>query len=168
MLKNMTASAIPNVKIKPAILGTEDTIVSTTLTTGTGTITGHTDGFKDWGATGFVAIYDGTTLKEIIYYASRTNTVLTVLDSAHRNALGTGGVTSFTTGWRLIPVAGTLVGTNVARTFAAEVTIANETTAPSGITFTFPPLAGILIASLPTSNRIGLWLKQIIPGYFGF
>lgn len=87
-VKNGSANEVKNVKFWAKQIGTAQVSDSDQLgASGAGTL--ETSGsFADWDDTGYCYIYesDGTTLREVVYYESRTDTVLTV-PAAGREAL---------------------------------------------------------------------------------
>jgi hypothetical protein len=133
---------------------------------GAGTIT--TSGtFADWPDTGWCHVFaSGGTDKEIVYYTSRTDTVLTV-PAAGRAQLGS-TATAGTTGDTLHSVPGIAIAVEPggAQAFGSSIqTIANQTTAPAGVTWNTGILSstGLNIGTLATNQQIGFWLKRAIP-----
>lgn len=133
---------------------------------GSGTISGATDAFCDWPTTGWCRIVtSGGTLREIVYYSSRTDTTLTV-PAAGRARLGTiaaAGAADDTCyavpGVRIAHEApAPLAGGNIQ-------TIANESTAPTGVTWStaISASAGINVGDLGANEQLGLWIHRELP-----
>lgn len=125
--------------------------------------------FVDWPAAGWCQVRDsGGTLKEVVYYTSRTSTTLTV-PAAGRALLGTtaqiGSLSDV-----VYPVPGVAIGLDSAgvQSFGSSIqTIANANTAPTGITWNLEilPGNGLQVASLAVSQQIGIWMwRQVPPG----
>lgn len=134
-LRNVSTTAIANLKVWLASLGTDATADGGQLpASGAGTIT-TTDSFADWPAAGFACILNGTTTREIVYYTSRTDTVLTV-PAAGRGAMGTSaGAGAATDECRAIP--GSQIWLD-AGTAGQGPTMANEDTDPAGVSWAAP------------------------------
>lgn len=133
---------------------------------GAGTIT-TTGSFADWPASGWAHIKDsGGTLREIVYYTSRTTTVLTV-PAAGRGRLGTSaaaGAASDT----VDAVPGIRIGKEAptgSATAGNAQTIANESAAPSGVTWNtgITSATGVSIGNLLTGEIYFLWIHREIP-----
>jgi hypothetical protein len=123
--------------------------------------------FSSWPTSGWCRIENsGNTLREIVYYSSRTNTVLTIPSTGRGLFLTTpsaGSSTDF-----IYPVPGVAIGIDSAgaQSFGSSIqTIANQTTAPSGITWNveITPANGLQLGSLPMDEQIGIWIWRQIP-----
>lgn len=64
------------------------------------------------------------------------------------------------------PLAGTqlAIGVGTAAVNATEQTVANETTAPSGVTFTEPAnaAAGLALGNIPAGQHKAIWLRRTV------
>lgn len=145
-------------------LASADTVQSSTLGgAGTGTITG-TD-FSAWPETGFCRIEDsGNTLREIVYYSSRTSTVLTISSADHRELLGTSADACVATDL-IYPVPGIRIAKETPAGNKSIQTIADENTAPTGLTWStaITEATGVDIGNLAASNGYGLWVQRETP-----
>ena len=119
----------------------------------------------DWPAVGYAQVRknDGT-LREIVYYSSRTNISINVVARALLGSSSTAGVASDT----IYPVPGVAIAANDAGVQAggsAMQTIANATTAPTGVTWNtgITSATGVSIATLAAGQQVGLWLKREVP-----
>lgn len=130
---------------------------------GVGTI--QTSGsFADWPEAGFARVQDaGGTLREIVYYASRTNTTLSVSAAAFRGLLGTTASAGAATD-TVDAVPGLRIALE-APAAAAIQTIANENIAPTGLSWTSAIIAGegLSMSLLDPDNNYGLWLHRHTP-----
>ena len=134
--------------------------------TGTGTIEANTtDAFEDWPASGYARVTTaGGTLREIVYYTSRTAQTLLITDEAHRALLGTsmaaGAVDDV-----IDCVPGIRIGVEAPDSDGFIQTIADRETAPTGITWStaITAAAGLSVPALPTLGTYGLWIHRQIP-----
>jgi hypothetical protein len=125
---------------------------------GAGTITAIANSFLDWPTKGWCKVSNAIgVLKEVVYYSSRTDTVLTVpaLGRARLGTVATAGVIFDL----LVPVPGIRIGTEVPVAGAIQ-TIANEMTAPVGITWS---VGSIAAGSLSGGQMLGLWVHRELP-----
>lgn len=164
-VRNHSGSTITNIKIWIKTLGTQRATGTAQLgASGSGTITTATaSGFADWPTSGWARIQDsGGTLREIVYYTSRTSTSLTV-PSAGRARLGTSAGAGSATDL-IDAVPGIRIGLEAPSSNAIQ-TIASETTAPTGITWNtdITIATGLSIASLAASADYGLWVHRDTP-----
>lgn len=163
MLRNRGSLAQDTLRVYVKTLATQRTSDAGQLgASGSGTIE-TTGSFADWPASGWAHVRtSGGSTREIVYYASRTSTVLNVA-SGHRGRLGTSAaagasddtvdaVPGIRIGWES-PSAGKIQS------------VANDTTAPSGITWSTGISAadGLQLASLAAGAEQGLWLHREIP-----
>lgn len=133
---------------------------------GAGTIS--TSGSFDsagWPSTGFCHIKTNTgTDRELVYYSSRTATVLTI-PSGGRGLGGTSAAAGASTD-TLDAVPGIQIGIE-APTSSHLQTIANETSAPTGITWSIATTkaTGVVIGNMAVGALYGLWIhRMVIPG----
>jgi hypothetical protein len=167
ILKNVSAFSVLGLKIWIPTYGTDQVSDGAHLgSSGTGTIT-TTGSFADWPAEGFCHVYTSAQVsREVVYYSSRTDTTLTV-PAAGRGLLGTAAATGTATDI-IRPVPGIAVGAEPGGPQAAGAaiqTIANESTAPAGVTFNTEAyeVAGIAGGDLPPGYQIGVWVRRQIP-----
>ena len=165
-MDSSSSVTVGSLKAYLATLGTQRTSDSAQLgAAGSGTIT-TTGSFSDWTETGFCRItQSGGTLREIVYYSSRTATSLTV-PAAGRGLLGTsagaGGATDL-----LDAVPGIRIGKEAptgSSTAGNAHTIANENTAPTGITWNtgITSASGVDIGNLAAGAIYFLWIHRAI------
>ena len=133
-LKNETAAPITNLRIWLPKLGTQlISAVAQLGSSGSGTIqvTGGTN-LNDWPATGWCRIEQSTgALREVVYYSSRTSTVLTV-PSTGRARLGTTAAAGASTD-KIFPIPGMRIALDADGVDAASHlydVIADENTEP--------------------------------------
>lgn len=166
--ENMSAADITALKFKLDTLGTQITSDAGQLpASGAGTIQ-TTGSFADWPDEGYAAVYtSGAAEREIVYYSSRTATVLTV-PAAGRALLGTSaaaGAASDTVD--AIPGIGIAIDAPASQPSGAfeDETGTGEDTSP-GLSFASPIFdADALVALdplLPTYT-VGLWIEREIP-----
>lgn len=163
-IRNHSGSTITDIKIWIKTLGTQRVSGTAQLGgAGAGTITTATaSGFADWPTSGWCHIKNAGTTREIVYYTSRTGTSLTV-PSAGRARLGTSAGAGANTD-TIDAVPGIRIGLEAPSSDAIQ-TIANETTAPSGITWNAQTTSalGLTHASLAASADYGLWIHRDTP-----
>jgi len=132
---------------------------------GAGTIT-TTGSFAGWPDSGWVNIQNGTSTREIVYYTQRTNTTLTI-PSFGRGLLGTSAAAGSggDIAWPVPPIAIAIDTNGVTSGGAAIASIANNTTAPSGVTWNtgITQTAGLSIGTLTAGQQVGIWIKRAIP-----
>lgn len=168
MLTNHSAlgADITSIKAWIGTVGTQRVTGSAQLGgTGSGTITTATaNGFADWPSTGWARItQSGGTLREIVYYTSRTATSLTV-PSGGRALLGTSA--SAGAGTDLIDaVPGVRIGFETATSDNTIQEIPDATTAPTGITWSsaITSATGLTHSTLTSNQNLGLWIRVEIP-----
>lgn len=155
--KNHGTANITSISIRPGVLGTQRTSSGGQLSgSGGGTITAS-GSLSTWPTSGWARIVEsGVGLREIIYYSSRTDTVLTV-PAAGRALCGTSasaGAASDT----ITPIAPlSLWGETPS---GGEVqTIANHTTAPTSPTWG----VNVTVATLEPGEERALWLFRQVP-----
>jgi hypothetical protein len=164
MLYAHGANELTLVRAHIRVLGTQQTSDTADLAgSGTGTI-GTSGSFADWSDAGWCRVADsGGTLKEIVYYTSRTATVLTISAAGHRGLLGT-SATAGTNTDLVDAVPGIRIALETPSSGAIQ-TIANDATAPTGRTFSTEITAatGLNIGTMTAGTEIGLWIHREIP-----
>lgn len=129
---------------------------------GQGSIT-TTGSFTGWAEQGWVHIRTvADVLREIAYYTDRTDTVLTVIGLG-RGLLGT-SASAGAADDTIHSVPGIRIGKETPVDGAIQ-TIANESTAPAGITWNAEITAalGVDVGSLNASSTIGIWIHRDMP-----
>jgi hypothetical protein len=163
--KNHNASVIGAMKAYVRTLGTQQTSDSTQLgASGSGTVT-TTGSFSDWPATGYVRIATSTgTLREVAYYSSRTSTALTV-PAAGRAIFGTAAAGASTDLINAVPGIEIGYKAPTSQPSGSFTAIANETTAPSAVTFTsgITAATGADVGNVVSGNIGGIWVKRKNP-----
>ncbi len=167
MLRNESATSVTGFVRYIGLIGTPQTSGTAQLAgSGAGTITtGGT--FVDWPLVGFAQVRSNVgVLKELIYYSSRTLTSLTVTTDGR--ALGGTSATAGSASDIISPVPGIAIGLDNAGVQASGSsiqTIANETTAPTGITWSLglSITDSLNIGNLASTQEIGFWIKRIFP-----
>jgi len=167
-IKNESSAQVDNIAIAVKTIGTQRTSDTTQLgASGAGTLEISSGDFSDWPEAGYCRIEDsGGSLQEIVYYASRTSTVLTV-PAAGRGLLGTSASAGAATdtldsvpGIRLAVEAPTGGDTN-----GYAQTIANETTAPTAVSWSseIDVDSGPSIGSLASGEIYFIWIHREVP-----
>lgn len=169
--KNVSASQVQNLIVYIATLGTQRISSDAQLpSSGAGTITIGAGDFSDWPSegSGFCRIQDnGGTLKEIVYYSSRTATSLTVPASG-RGLLGTSAVAGAADD-TLDAVPGIRIGSEAPSVqptgFIEDISGTGEGTIPSSPTFVtgIIPAEGDNIGNLAAGEIFGLWIQRVVP-----
>ncbi len=157
-----------NLKAYLVTLGTQRVSGTAQLgASGGGTITVATGTFADWPTSGFCRIADSGTLREIVYYSSRTDTSLTV-PAAGRAALGTtADAGSATDTLDAVPGIRIALATEAAATNTAIETLSDEDDAPTGVTWNTGITAGtgLDFGTLTAGYQKGLWIhRQTVAG----
>lgn len=139
---------------------------------GSGTLT-TTGSFADWPLCGYCHIKtSGGSTREIVEYTGRTSTTLTVA-AAGRGLLGTSAAAGASTD-TLDCVPGIRIGIETPDANGAIQTIANDTTAPSGISWSYgcTEATGVSVGTIAASSAHGLWIERVRPagavGHWGF
>jgi hypothetical protein len=130
---------------------------------GAGSITGATNAFCGWPQRGWARIEtSGGTLREIVYYSSRTDITLTV-PALGRSRLGTSAGAGAATD-NIYSVPGIRIGIEAPIANAIQ-TIASESTAPTGITWSTARTAvtGPSIGTLAAGDWYGVWIHRELP-----
>jgi len=164
MFKNDSVANVDNLKAYVATLGTQQVSGSVQLpASGAGSVTLSVGNFNDWPDSGWCRIEDsGGSLREIVYYESRTSTTLNVL-AGGRAQLGTSAQAGAATD-KIYAVPGIRLGIEAPSSDAIQ-TIANENTAPTSITWSTAITSsnGLSIGTLTPGSMYGLWLERAIP-----
>ena len=167
MLKNVNSVLIANVYAYIAQIGSSQISAGAQLgASGVGTL-GISSGSFDtagWPASGFAQIYtSGGTLREIIYYSSRTASTLTV-PSGGRALLGTTAAAGASTD-TIYSTPGIRIASETPSPNPGPVqTIANDTTQPSGRTWKtgVTTALGVSIGSMAAGAEMGLWIERTL------
>lgn len=161
--KNVSSVSISNFNRWIAELGTARVSdVAQLGASGSGTLT-TSGSFDDWPDTGYCHIFNGSSSREIVYYSSRTTTSLNVIARALLGTSSSAG--SATDSLKSVPgiaIAKDLAGvTNP----GAIATIADETTAPAGVTWNrgITEATGLQIGNMDAGQQIGIWIWKHIP-----
>lgn len=138
---------------------------------GAGTIAGANDGFCGWPFRGWAHVrMVGGSLREAVYYSSRTDTVLTVA-ALGRSRLGTAASAGTNTD-SIWSVPGIRIGFEKAVPFVngSVQTIANESTAPAtggfiggGWSLFTTPTNGIQVGTLNPQEQGSIWIHRELP-----
>ena len=168
-IRNVHATAeVKSITVQVATLGTQRT-TDTAQLAASGASTIETSGsFADWPEVGYALIKDsGGTETEIIYYSSRTATVLTV-PAAGRGILGSSEVAGNATD-TVDAIPGIAIGLDAPTSQPAgsfvDNTGADEDTAPATIVFSTPITDGdaLTIGDLGTDEIYGVWTWRHVP-----
>lgn len=133
---------------------------------GSGSVT-TTGSFVDWPDSGWCRIsHSGGTLREIVYYSSRTNSTLTV-PAAGRALLGsTASAGAVDDLLDAVPGIAIAIDTNgVQAADSAILIITNANTAPAGVTWNtgITKATGLSLGTMTTGQEVGIWIKRQIP-----
>jgi hypothetical protein len=148
ILRNNALDQVTSITLSVNPLATA-TCVLPLPTSGAGTLWGD---FEDWPWAGFVKCSSG----EIAYYSTRTDEALTV-PSIGRGLLGTSAQMGVI-GETLNCVPPILLATEAPSSGQIQ-TIANQTTSPTGLSFS----NSVTITSLNPYGEMGLWIKRQLP-----
>lgn len=166
-VKNVSAASVTSFKRWIGLIGTTRTSDGGQLpASGAGSIT-TTGSFADWPDSGFCHIKTNVpATRELVYYSSRTGTVLTV-PAAGRALQGTSAAAGAATD-TLESVPGIAIAKDADGVEAAGSsvpTVANENTAPSGVTWNIQTTAalGLSIGTMLTGEQIVIWTRRVIP-----
>ncbi|MCW8129631.1 MAG: hypothetical protein KIS92_04525 [Planctomycetota bacterium] len=171
ILKNESEDALSDLILWIGTLGASKVSAGAQLGgSGSGTLgLGGSNKFHGWPRSGFVRIEDsGGTLREIAYYASRTDTQLAV-PAAGRGLLGTSADAGASDDL-IYPVPGLRIGVEApsAQPDGYIQTIADENTEPAGISWETGITAetGLVVGSLAAGEILGLWVhRAVIAGH---
>lgn len=168
MLRNTDSVTVSSIFlfVKPLVSTSVTTSAAQLSGAGAGTIQGAANAFIAWPRKGWVRIEDsGGTLREIVCYDSRTDTVLTI-PAPGRGRLGTSATAGAAT-----DKAWSVPGIRIAHEAASPLangsvqTIANESTAPTGVTWSTAITAGtgISVGSLTATQQGAIWIHRELP-----
>lgn len=167
IVRNEASGAVTGFKRWIGTLGTQQVSDGGQLgVSGSGTIT-TTGDFDDWPDSGFCHIRDsGGTTTEIVYYHSRTATVLTV-PSSGRGLLGTSAAAGASND-TLDAVPGVAIAKDPdgIEAFGENIqTIADANTEPVGVTWNvgITESTGLNIGTLEPDQQIGIWVWRHTP-----
>lgn len=168
ILRNDDIIGITAIKIFVPVLALGSTAVSSVgqlSGAGAGTITGAANAFCGWPSRGWARIeQSGGTLREIVYYSSRTDTALTV-PSLGRGRLGTSATAGGATD-NCYPVPGIRISHEAASPLTGPIqTIADESTAPTGVSWSTARTAatGVSVGTLYVNQHAGIWIHRELP-----
>ncbi len=168
-LKNEGANAITVLKAWLTTLGTQRVSATAQLgASGAGTIEIAAGTFDDWPAKGYCRIQESdTTEREIVYYSSRTSTVLTV-PAAGRELLGTTAAAGAND-----DTVDAVPGIRIAKEAPAsqptgaftDKTGAGEGSQPAGLTWKsgITAAAGVDVGTLAAGYIQGIWIEREVP-----
>lgn len=169
ILKNGSAGSVTLLRVFVRTLGTRRTSNTSQLPlAGAGTI-GTSGSFADWPSAGFAHVKtSGGVIREVVYYESRTDTVLTV-PTAGRAMLGTTAAAGAATDTvDAVPGVRIALEAPSSQPAGSVQTIANEGTSPTGRTWKLG-LAGdgaadqVDIGTLTAGQIQGLWVHRQVP-----
>jgi len=165
-IENVSSVAVTSVKVKLKTLGTQQVSGVTQLpASGAGTIV-TAGSFSTWPNQGYAMVKtSGGSVRESIYYTSRTATALTV-PAAGRALQGTSaaaGAASDTVD--AIPSIAIAKEAPSSQPSGSFQTIANESTAPTAVTFSQPltDTEAISIGTLNPGEIQAVWMRRVMP-----
>jgi len=169
--KNESAADVTVLKAWIGTLGTQLVSGAAQLgASGAGTIGVAAGTFADWPASGFCRIEEAAgTLREIVYYSSRTAIVLTV-PATGRALLGTTAAAGLATD-KIYPVPGIRIGKEAPASQPdgafTDKTVAGEGSEPAGVAWSsgITAATGLDIGTLAAGYIYGLWLERTAPEY---
>ena len=168
--KNESAGNVTNFAVWLATLGTQRVSAAAQLgASGSGTIGCSSGDFTDWPTSGFCRIETSADAeREIVYYSSRTATVLTV-PTAGRGLLGTSAAAGAATD-KIYPVPGIRIAGEAPATQPTgaftDKTGAGEGSQPAGLTWKSGIRAADGVAMLTPMTTLylyGLWIERAVP-----
>lgn len=160
MVRNESFGTITDIKFAVLPLCTAVQTYGYLSASGAGEIAGE---FCEFPHKGFARIHDaGGTLREIVYYASRTDSILNVASTGRAMLGSTATLGSPTDTIRAIPAISLGVELADPAVNGPVQTIADETTAPTAISFSNSTTlsSGVEIASLAASENACLWIRR--------
>lgn len=167
MVRNESGNPVTNFQRYIGQLGTARVSDTAVLgASGAGTIT-TSGSFADWPASGWCQIEtSGGSLREVVYYSSRTITSLTV-PSWGRALLGTAAAAGSITD-NIYATPGVAIAIDTAGVQASGnliQTIASQTTAPASVTWNLglTPATGLQIGTMSANTEVGIWVWRQIP-----
>lgn len=165
-IKNVSSATVAGIVAYVGTLGTSRVSdVGQLGSSGSGTIT-TSGSLADWPESGWVHIRSSTNVtREICYYSSRTSTALTI-PSGGRGLLGTSAAAGSGTDLiDAVPPIRIAKEAPASQPSGAVQTVANESSAPSGVTWNtgINAAMGVSIGSLTAGQWQGLWIHRAIP-----
>ena len=169
--KNESAFEIQNLNVYLKLKGTARAVDAAGYLSGAVTITAKAGTFADWEETGFV---ENENTGEVIYYASRNDTTLTVAaagrDLYNETGPGPGKGADGTEDDVLNPIPGIRIGKDAPSAQPNGVFVDNtgagEGVAPGGVTFEHPTSAAdpdvIAVGNLAAGYIYAIWIHRII------
>lgn len=169
MIRNVDLAPVSGIKVYVPVLPYGSAAVSSAGQlggSGAGSVTGASGAFCGWPRKGWARIeQSGGSLREIVYYSSRTDDALTV-PSLGRGRLGTSAGAGASDD-NVYPVPGIRVAYEAADPlFQGDVqTIADESTAPTGVTWSTArtPATGVDVGTLRTNEQGAIWVHRELP-----
>lgn len=165
MLRAHGAFGVLNTRVWVGTLGTQAT-TDTGQLSGAGTGVIKTAGsFADWPKVGFARIQtSGGALREIVYYSARTHNSLTIGNASHRGLLGSSAGAGAATD-TVDAVPGIRIALETPAADQSIQTIANESTAPGGVSWStgITAATGLSIGIIDVSKNHGLWIHREFP-----
>lgn len=128
---------------------------------GTGTISTF-QSFADWPTSGWCRIQLANgTLREIVYYSSRTETTLTVVSRARLGTSSTAGLATDT----LHAVPGVAIGLDAVQAFGGHLILTANVNTDPGVTWNtgITEATGLSISVLLPNQQVGIWIWREIP-----
>lgn len=164
-IKNESGSDVKNIKVWLKTIGTQQDSDTTQLgASGAGTLE-TTGNFNDWPDAGYVVIKDsGGTEREVIYYSSRTATVLTV-PATGRGMMGTSAAAGAATDTldAIPPIAvGKEAPTSQPSGSFTDKTGAGEGSKPAAVTFShaITQADAVSIGTLAAGYIYAIWIER--------
>lgn len=165
MLRAHGANPVISIVVWIGTLGTQQvTDVGQLGGSGTGTI--QTSGsLADWPDVGFCQVRQASgTLREIVYYSSRTADTLTISAAGHRGLLGTSPAAGAATD-TIDAVPGIRIAVEAPDGAGKIQTIADEDTAPAAVSWStaITQASGLSVGTLDAGKNYGIWLHREFP-----
>jgi hypothetical protein len=169
IIRNESAGSVTGFQRWLDVLGTQQISDGGQLgSSGSGTIT-TSGSLADWPEAGWCQVRDNTgTLRETVYYTTRTNTILTV-PSAGRSLLGTSAQAGAVTD-TIYPTPGIAIALEPggSQVFGSTIqVIADANTAPASVTWNqeLTAAGGLQIGTVAAGYQVGVWIwRQVPPG----
>lgn len=165
-IENLGTADVKNIKVRVRQLGTQQVSDGGQLgASGSGSIT-TTGSFSTWPESGGCWISESDdTERELVYYSSRTATVLTVPTAGR--ALGVTSAAAGAAGDKVyaVPLIELALDAPASQPSGLFEAVANEDTAPTGPTFTTPVITAdeLAIGDLTQNQIYGIWMHRITP-----
>lgn len=121
---------------------------------------------SDWPTSGWCQIMNGSSIREVVYYSSRTLYELTV-PAAGRGMLGTSAAAgALTDTINAVPGIAIALDPNGVQDSGSSIELlADDVTAPAGVTWNLSTTAaaGLQIPRLAPGKQVGVWIWRHIP-----